>query len=173
MGGEVALTHYNLLGITIFTKRNVMDAPLILQIVEITIATSALIWGFVEYTKRHKIEVILRTITKTYPGDVAKIEQSAGWALENLRNANIQAAKIPDCDSREALFRFINLGSSDAGGSAKMCVALFNQLLAFQEAQFGTRDISHPHADVLALCIAEARNAQIRKEAKANSDEQA
>ena len=50
-----------------------MDNAPKLQILEISIATAALVFGFFEYYRRQKLEWILKTITKTYPGDVAKI----------------------------------------------------------------------------------------------------
>ena len=135
-----------------------MDIPLVLQITEIIVATSALAYGFFEYYRRQKIEKVLKAISHTYPGDVAKIEQSCVWGWANVKNAHEMAIKIPDCAEKQQILRMLNMATSDTGASARMCALLFNQLLGFQEGQFDTRIISHPEKDVLDLCKAEARN---------------
>ena len=58
----------------------------ILQWIEFTVGVVGLIFGIFEHFKRQKIERVLRTITQTYPGDVAKIEQSCVWAWANAEN---------------------------------------------------------------------------------------
>lgn len=138
-----------------------MDTPLKLQIVEILVAVGALIYGIFEHYKRQKIEKILKIITRTYPGDVAKIEQSCTWAWTNVRDAHKQAIKIPDCDQKEQILVFLGNALGDTGASARMCSGLFNQLLGFQEAQFNTRIISHPEKDTLALSQLEAKNLNV------------
>lgn len=135
-----------------------METHMILQLTEILFAVCALGYGIFEHYKRQKLEKVLKTITQTYPGDVAKIEQSCVWAWSNVRYAHAQAAKIPECTEKIELLKFINLATGDTAASARMCSALFNQLLGFQQAQFETRIINHSEKDVLDLCKSEERN---------------
>lgn len=129
-----------------------MDQHTTLQVIEIIFAVGALSYGIFEHYKRQKMEKVLKTITQTFPGDVAKIEQSCGWAFTNVRDAHKEALKLPDCPERQNVLTFINNATGDAAASARMCTNLFNQLLGFQQAQFGTRDIIHSEKDKLNLC---------------------
>jgi len=134
----------------------------ILQWIEFTVGVVGLIFGIFEHFKRQKIERVLRTITQTYPGDVAKIEQSCVWAWANAENVLRKTGTIPTSPEKDEMVFLLSRATSDATASARMCAVLFNQLLAFQEAQFGTRKISHPERDILDLCKAEARSANLK-----------
>src|SRR6266542_3511195 len=129
-----------------------MDGHTILQWIEIIFAVTALSYGIFEHYKRQKIENVLRTITKTFPGEVAKIEQSCRWASSNFRDAHAVAVTIPDSTEKNSLLKFLNQGTADAAASARLCVSLYNQLLSFQQAQFNTRNIIHSEKDKLDLC---------------------
>jgi hypothetical protein len=137
-----------------------MDNGMILQLVEITIAAAALIFGFFELYRRQKLTQILKTITKTYPGDVAKIEQSCAWAWSNVTKAHSEMLKMADSEEKIKVLTHLNLATGDTAASARMCTLLFNQLLGFQEAQFKTREITHPEKRGLALCKAEFESSQ-------------
>jgi hypothetical protein len=129
-----------------------------LQIVEIVIALAALIYGIVEHSKRQKMERVLKTITQSFPGDVAKIDQSCKNASTNVRDAHKAALKLGASPEKDQVLTFINLATNDTGSGSGMCSNLFNQLLGFQEAQFGTRNVTHPDRDTLDLYIKEMKN---------------
>lgn len=130
----------------------------ILEIVGIAIGIVGIFFGFFESYRRKKLENILKTITRTYPGEVAKIEQSCRWASVNFRNAHEVATNMPDSAEKKTLLKFLNQGTADAAASARLCVSLFNQLLSFQQAQFDTRNIIHSERDKLDLCKDELKN---------------
>jgi hypothetical protein len=110
-----------------------MDKHTILQLIEIFIAAMAIGYGVFEHYKRQKMEKILKTITQTFPGDVAKIQQSCAWASTNVRNAHKEGLKIPDSPEKHNVLTFINNATADAAASARMCSNLFNQLLVFSK----------------------------------------
>jgi hypothetical protein len=57
-----------------------MTADLAWTIVGTIAGVVGLAYGFFESYRARKLRDVLKTITKTYPGDVAKIYQSAYWA---------------------------------------------------------------------------------------------
>jgi hypothetical protein len=135
-----------------------MDSHTILQLVEIVFAVTALAYGFFEHYKRQKMEKVLKTITRTYPGDVAKVEQSCKFAWKNVRYAHEQALKLPESQERNSVLNFLMLANGDTSAGQRLCVNLFSQLLSFQEAQFNTRIISHPEKETLDLVLLEEKN---------------
>ena len=136
-----------------------MDSHTWLQIVEIIIAVAGFLFGWFEFYRRRKLEQILKTITMTFPGDVAKIEQRCNWGWLNTRDAQKALVNLPDSEEKKKAIIHISDAISDAGAGRDMCANLFNGLLTFQEAQFGTRNITHPHKGNLNLCKEEAKNA--------------
>ena len=135
-----------------------MDEHTILQLIEIIFAVAGLSYGIFEHYKRQKIEKVLKTITQTFPGEVAKIEQSCKWAHTNFKDAHLVAVTISDSPEKNKLLKFLNQGTADAAASSRLCVTLFNHLLSFQQAQFNTRNIIHSEKDKLDLCMDEIRN---------------
>ena len=134
----------------------------VLGVLGLLVGVAGLIIAYFQYRRSNKLATALKAITSSYPGDVAKVEQSCVWAWSNVRNALQQAGQIPDCDQKQELLRFINLATGDSAAAARMCSILFSQLLTFQEAPFGTRIITHPEQDVLDLCRNEYRNSATR-----------
>jgi hypothetical protein len=135
-----------------------VDTPEWLQIIEIAIASGALVFGIYEGIRRKKISNVLRTITKTFPGDVAKIEQSCSWAYDHVAAINTELAQLPDSPQKTVIIKHNGPAMGDTRASLSMCVALFNGLLSFQEAQFGTRDITHPQRSSLGLVNEDLKN---------------
>lgn len=129
-----------------------MAGETVLQLLEITVAVAAFFWGVYETRERRKMARVLRTITKTYPGDIAKIYQSTEWARTNSRDAIAVVAKLPESEAKKDLIKFTSNCIGDSTATSRMCVNLFNGLLGFQEAQFGTRNFTHPEKKVLRLC---------------------
>jgi len=125
---------------------------MLLQIVEIIVGLCGLFYGFFEHYKRQKLENVVKTISQTFPGDVAKIEESCVWAWANVRNAHKELAKTADFTEKAEILAVLNSATADALASSRLCYSLFNQLLAFQQAQFDTRIIIHPEKDFLDLC---------------------
>lgn len=111
-----------------------------------------------EYAKRHHIEEVFRTITQGYPGDVAKIEESCGWANINIRDAVEALEDIANSEAKNKVIKHLVLASGDTKSAKTGCSALFANLLTAQKAQFNTREIVHPEKDKLPLCKEEARN---------------
>jgi hypothetical protein len=129
-----------------------VDLHLILEYVAIIIGAIGVGYGIYEYYNRQKLSKVFKTYTQAYAGDIAKIHQSCAWGSSNVRAAHKEGLKIADCQEKREVLRLINNATGDAASSARMCSNLFNQLLAFQEAQFGTRDIIHPEKETLELC---------------------
>jgi hypothetical protein len=142
----------------------------ILSVLGALVGVTGLIVAYFQYRRSNKLATALMAITSSYPGDVAKIEQSCVWAWSNVRNALKEAGQIPDCAQKQELLRFINLATGDSAAAARMCSILFSQLLTFQQAQFGTRTITHPEQDVLDLCKHEERNAASRSRRLENAE---
>ena len=138
-----------------------MDAHTILQTIEIIIAIAALAYGIYEHIERQKIERVLKTITKNYPGNIAKIYESCRWAWTNVRDAHAEALKLPDGTEKNRVLTYISNSIGDTAASERMCTNLFNDILGFQEAQFGTRDIEHPEQKTLALYQKEMEKAKV------------
>ena len=128
-----------------------MDKHTVLQLVEIAFAVAALCYGIFEHKKRQNLEKVFKTIMQTYPGDIAKIEESCTWAWQHARGGAIDAAKLPDCPEKHSVLEHLTLGTGDAAAAARMCHILFNQVLGFQQAQFNTRNIIHGEKNSLAL----------------------
>ena len=131
-----------------------MDST-ILQLIEIGLAAAGLGYGLYEAWRRRKTVSSAKVYVRTHPFEVAKIEQSAQWAWNNIRNAHEHALLIPDCEERNRVLHFLMLGTGDSAAAQRMCSILFNTLLAFQEAEFGTRDITYPKKETLDLIRAE------------------
>jgi hypothetical protein len=131
---------------------------LLVKWIEFAITLGGLFWAIFEYYRRQKIEKVLKTIMKSYPGDVAKIEQSCVWAWANAENALKNIGKLPDSSEKQEIIFLLSRATSDATASARMCAILFNQLLTFQQAQFDSREITHSEQDILDLCKAEVRS---------------
>ena len=132
-----------------------MDTPIWLQIVEITVAIAGLAYGIYESNQRQRLSNVLRTILRSFPGDVAKMEQSCDWGWNNVRSALKEVAKIPDGEEKRKIIESLGLAMGDTRSGINSCVQLFNSLLTFQEAQFSTRDITHPQRNSLGLYKAE------------------
>jgi len=132
-----------------------MTTETALQSLEILLAFGGLCFGIYERFERRKIERVLKTITKTFPGDIAKIYESCRWGWTNVRDAHKEALKVPESEEKHKVLTFVSNAIGDTAASERMCTNLFNQILGFQEAQFGTRDIAHPHQRTLALFQAE------------------
>jgi hypothetical protein len=98
-----------------------------------------------EYSKRHHIEKVFRTITQGYPGDVAKIEESCNWGNTNVRDAVDALNPIPDSEAKQKVMKHLVLASGDTKSSKIGCMALFAGLLTAQDAQFHTREIGTIH----------------------------
>lgn len=135
-----------------------MDTHTILQIIEIIFAVAAFGYGVYEHYKRQHIEKVLKTITRSQPGDVAKIAQSCRWAWLNVKYAHEAAVKIPDSEEKRQLLKHLALATGDTAAGERLCISLFNQLLTFQKAQFDTIIITHPESKELELCIKENNN---------------
>src|SRR5687768_16039883 len=132
--------------ISIFLK-NSME----LQYIEIIIKIIGIAYGIFENNKRQKIQKVIKTIVRAYPGDAAKIEQSCVWAYSNVRDAHTLTINIPDCPEKQDILMHLNRATGATTCSGRMCHVLFNQLLAFQQAQFDTRTIIHPEKEKLDL----------------------
>jgi len=116
------------------------------------------LWAVFEYYRRLKLEHILKTLTQSYPGDVAKIEESCTWAFNHSRGGLNDCVKMPDCPEKSSVLEHLNLATADSAAAARMCHVLFNQLMVFQQAQFGTRIIIHAEKDNLDLTKAEIKS---------------
>jgi hypothetical protein len=115
-------------------------------------------FGFYQYVKSRKLAEVLKTITQTFPGEVAKIEQSCKWAWNHTRNSSKIVATLPNSEEKTILINALVDGNGDAVASMRLCQSLFNQLLAFQQAQFSTRQIIHPEKENLELCQMEMKS---------------
>jgi hypothetical protein len=132
----------------------------LLQYIEFSIAIISFGYGIFEFYKRKKLEQVLKTITQTYPGDVAKLEQSCVWAWANISNAFEEGLKLPESSEKSNILRSLNKATGDSVASARLCHTLFNQLLGFQQAQFNTRTIIHQEKNSLDLCKLEANGSK-------------
>jgi len=111
-----------------------------------------LIYGRSEKKQRKKLENVFRITAQTFPGDIAKIHQSCLWAWSNVKNAFETAVKLPDSDEKKSLLLSLGKATGDTVASERLCHAIFNSVLGFQQAQFDTRDIIHQEKDSLSLC---------------------
>jgi hypothetical protein len=127
-------------------------------VVGLILAMAGFAYGIYENRQRRKLSDFLKTITQSFPGEVAKMEQSCNWGWNNVRNALKEAAKIPDSEEKRELIRILGDAMGDTRTGINSCVQLFHGLLTFQEAQFGTRNITHPQRNSLGLVQEEFSN---------------
>ena len=137
-----------------------MDSGLIWTIGGTFLGAAGFLFGLFESYRSRKLKQVVKIITKTYPGDLAKIQQSAYWAWSNTGAALELMLKFPDSEQKNSTVLRISNARADSAAAERMCSNLFGQLLGFQEAQFGTRDITHPEIDGLELCKLEAKRAK-------------
>jgi methionyl-tRNA formyltransferase len=135
-----------------------MDYGLIVGIAGLFIAILGLIVAVIEYRKRHRAEHIFKTFMVSYPGAVAKIEESCHMANTNVRDAVNLLHLFSEGEPKQNLTKFLNQATQDSMAAKRMCMNLFDMLLANQSAQFKSRDIVYVQKDKLQLCIEEARN---------------
>jgi hypothetical protein len=135
-----------------------MSSDTIIGLSGLTVAIIGTWVAIREYSRRHHIEKVFRTITQGYPGDVAKIEESCNWGNTNVRDAVDALNPMPDSEAKQTVMKHLVLASGDTKSAKTVCMALFARLLTVQDAQFHSREIVHPQKDKLQLCIEEARN---------------
>jgi len=110
------------------------------------------IYGISQNEQRKKLENVFRITAQTFPGDIAKIHQSSLWAWQNVKNAFEAAVTLADSAEKKSLLLSLCQATGDTVACERLCHALFNSVLGFQEAQFNTREIIHQEKDTLPLC---------------------
>lgn len=131
---------------------------------EVFATLAGISYGIYEYKQRHKLSKAIKALTEAYPGDVAKIHDSCHDGWENTRNTLLEVAKMANSDEKERALKFIGLSIGDAKEGKGMSINLFNQLLALQKGQFGTRVVTHPQSATLYLCKAERESETVAAE---------
>lgn len=129
-----------------------MTADLVWTIGGTLLGAAGLVFGFFESYRATKVRQVLKTITKTYPGDVAKIYQSAYWAWSNVNKALEILGTLTEGERRQELLNLVSNAKADTAATERMLTNLFNQLLASQDAQFKIREVTHPDRKGLVLC---------------------
>jgi hypothetical protein len=119
------------------------------------IAGIASILGFAfacyQYHEKNKLKLFTKSVIQGIGGNICKIQQSTRWAFQNFRNAQKLLVKLPDSELKQNLVLIVADGQGDASASDRMLINLLNELLTVQEAQFGSRDISHTEKNELEL----------------------
>lgn len=119
------------------------------------IAGLASILGFAfacyQYHEKNKLEIFTKSVIQGIGGNICKIQQSTRWAFENFRNTQKLIVQLPESELKDKLVVMVSDGQGDASASDRMLINLLNELLTVQEAQFGTRVISHTEKDELEL----------------------
>jgi hypothetical protein len=125
------------------------------------VGIAALIFALYEFRQRVKIEKVFKTFIQSFPGDIALIERNCQWGNTNVRNAVDALNQIPDSDAKQNLHRLLMLSSGNTMAGRELCRTVFSNLLAFQSAQFGSRDIVYTGSDEFELCQKEKRPNQL------------
>jgi hypothetical protein len=133
-------------------KEKIMDAGLVWTIVGTVLGAAGLGFGIFESYRARRLKDAIKILSKTYPGDVAKIYQSAYWAWANANKAVDLLGKLPESDSKQEILTIVSNAKADSAAAERMCTIVFNQLLSLQEVQFGTREMTHPDKKGLVLC---------------------
>lgn len=141
-----------------------MDAGLVWTIVGTITGTilgaAGLAFGIFESFRARRLKDAIKILSKTYPGDVAKIYQSAYWAWSNANKAVDLLGKLPESESKQEILTIVSNAKADSAAAERMCTIVFNQLLSLQEVQFGTRKMTHPDMKGLVLCKNEYESAK-------------
>jgi hypothetical protein len=125
-----------------------MDAGTIISIVISLAGIGLAIWQFKE---KAKLEKFTLANFQGMIGNLAKIQQSTNWAMNNYRNARALAVQLPDSEIKAQLITKISDGLGDAVAADRMIINLFNQILTAQQTQFNNREINHPDKEDLYL----------------------
>jgi len=151
-------------GYFVSLKEKFMEVAIWIEISEVAVGMAGIAYGYYEYRQRHKLSKAIKALTQAYPGDVAKIHDSCHDGWENTRNTHNEVAKMANSDEKEKALKFIGLAIGDARGGKDASINLFNQLLALQKGQFGSRVVTHPQSATLYLCKAEAESQRVEAE---------
>lgn len=116
----------------------------------ITGAITVLAFAFAiyEYFQRKKLEQFTKSTLQAVAGNLAKVQQSTGWADANFQGIQRDVINLSESETKSKIIIGVTNGRGDAAGADRMVVNLFNELLTFQEAQFGTREITHPERNL-------------------------
>ena len=112
----------------------------------ITGAFTVLGFGFAifEYFQRKRLEQFTKSTLHGIAGNLAKIHQSTGWADNHFRQIQREAVELAESEGKKKIIIGVSDGQGDSTSADRMVINLFNELLSYQEAQFGTREITHP-----------------------------
>jgi hypothetical protein len=116
------------------------------------ITGASAVFSYFEYQKRIKIEEVFKTNMKSFPGQIAIIERNCKWANTNTRGAIDALNQIPESEHKQNVMRLLGLSSGNTMASKELCLTVFNNILTFQQTQFGTREIIFTGSDELELC---------------------
>lgn len=130
-----------------------------LEIVELGVGALGLIltggsavFSYFEYKKRVKIQEVFKSNIKSFPGEIALIERNCKWANTNVRAAIDALEQIPESAAKQNVIRLLGLSSGNTMASRELCLIAFNNILTFQQTQFGTRETVFTGSTEFELC---------------------
>lgn len=123
-------------------------ASIVISLIGIVIGILIAVW---QTKEKQKLQKFTLTNFQGITGNIAKIQQSTNWAMNNFRNARAIAVQLPDSDMKAQLITKICDGLGDAVAADRMVINLFNQVITAQNAQFDNSEVSHPDKKDLNL----------------------
>jgi hypothetical protein len=129
-----------------------------IEISEVVVGVLGIAYGYYEYRQRHKLSKVVKVHLVADTGDLAKIHESCHNAWVTTKLALEEVSKLPNSPEQQTAIKLIGSTIGDIRAGKDMSINLFNQLLAFQKAQFDTRNADHPQSATLTLMKAEAES---------------
>ena len=149
-----------------FYHMNVDTISLIVGIAGLVVGVVSLFYAGSQYKDRRRLEQFVKVSLRQTAGNIAKIHQSSSWAVANSRDARDVAVQLPESELKPKLLKFMCDGIGDVYATDRSLTNLYNDVLNMQEAQFGTRDVTHPQRDELEIYKKE--QAQKKKQEASN-----
>jgi hypothetical protein len=110
----------------------------------------SLAYGIYQSRLKKKLELFSLNSLQYLAGDIAKIQQSSGWAFVNVQTAQNEISQINNLPTKDIIMKISN-AQGDTASTDRMITNLFNHILSLQESEFGSRIVKHPEAKDLPL----------------------